>query len=349
MSSTPPPVFALNAHARYACRHSGACCSAGWAIPVEAPQRAVLRRDLLLPMANGACEFHDGDAHRCRVQRDFGEALLPRSCYHFPRRALIDDRGVFVSLSHFCPTAAEMLVTTGDPLRTVVNPPAFPGERDYDGLDGRGAWPPLVKADLLFDLDGYTQWEQHVLTTLSTRGETVGGALRHLAADAECLRGWTPDDGSLADFVARLARRDWPADDARAAWWRYRAFRDLDTYERLLDCVPAGLERPRLTAADREAWATSPRPLPADVFRRYVGARAFGTWAAYEAFGIRTLIAELVVAECVLGVEAVRARQHAADGAVGQAIAAVRAADWLLVHLVDRTALIAWLGEVEAD
>ena len=29
----------------------------------------------------------------CRVHRDHGEAMLPESCYHFPRRALMDARG----------------------------------------------------------------------------------------------------------------------------------------------------------------------------------------------------------------------------------------------------------------
>jgi hypothetical protein len=36
------PVFALSIHADYACRHSGACCSAGWTIPVEPHGRPLL-------------------------------------------------------------------------------------------------------------------------------------------------------------------------------------------------------------------------------------------------------------------------------------------------------------------
>jgi len=31
------PVFALSMHADYQCRHSGACCTADWDVPVEVP------------------------------------------------------------------------------------------------------------------------------------------------------------------------------------------------------------------------------------------------------------------------------------------------------------------------
>src|SRR5262245_18687256 len=36
------PIYALSIHAGYACQRSGACCKAGWSIPVEAPLRVLL-------------------------------------------------------------------------------------------------------------------------------------------------------------------------------------------------------------------------------------------------------------------------------------------------------------------
>ena len=33
----PVPAYCLSIHARYPCAHSGACCTAGWPIPVEPP------------------------------------------------------------------------------------------------------------------------------------------------------------------------------------------------------------------------------------------------------------------------------------------------------------------------
>jgi hypothetical protein len=38
-----------------------------------------------------------------------------------------------------------MLVDDPQALTIVPNPPAFPAARDYEGLDARGAWPPLAR------------------------------------------------------------------------------------------------------------------------------------------------------------------------------------------------------------
>ena len=61
-----PRVFALNLHANYACRHSGACCTAGWAIPVEADRQALLGGEMLLPDAHGACVVLRSDLEAVR-------------------------------------------------------------------------------------------------------------------------------------------------------------------------------------------------------------------------------------------------------------------------------------------
>ncbi|MFN7985813.1 MAG: hypothetical protein U0Q11_28550, partial [Vicinamibacterales bacterium] len=124
-----PRIFALNAHADYACRHSHACCTAGWSIPVEEPKVALLGGQWLLPGDDGACPKLDRQDGLCRVHRDHGELALPDSCRHFPRRSLIDDRGTFVSLSHFCPTAAQLLLEHDAPLAIVEQPAAFPATR----------------------------------------------------------------------------------------------------------------------------------------------------------------------------------------------------------------------------
>jgi len=39
-------VFALSIHADYRCRHSGACCSADWDVPVELPLYRTLNEAL---------------------------------------------------------------------------------------------------------------------------------------------------------------------------------------------------------------------------------------------------------------------------------------------------------------
>lgn len=346
-------IFSLSAHADYTCRHSGACCTADWAIPVEADRRAVLGTEVLRPGDHGGCHFHDRDARRCRVHRDHGDAMLPSACYHFPRRALIDDRGVFVSLSHFCPTAAELLIQSPGPLTIVEMPRAFPADRQYEGLDARGTWAPLVKVDLLFDHQSYARWERYVVTTLDEpEADSAWTGLGTLAATAEYLRGWTPEVGPLEGHVSTLERRAWTATERRDAWRRYERFADLAAYEQLLALVPAGLRVPSLSAKLYEMWTSVDTEVivPPRVTRRYLAAKAFGSWAAYDAFGVRTAIAELALAALVLQVEA--ARVVAGEGQLRALdtpalVEVVRAADWLLVHLVDRPALMTWLGTIE--
>lgn len=346
-----PPVYSLSLHAGYACRHSGACCTAGWPIPVEPSRRPLLGADLLVPDAHGACQFHERTTGLCRIHRDHGEAMLPSSCFHFPRRTLLDERGVFVSLSHFCPTAAALLVSASDPVHIVASPPAFPADREYEGLDGRGAWPPLVKADLLFDLPGYNRWERYLIQSLASAGDSARAVLQDVAAAAERLRDWSSDDGSLDDWIAAVTARPQPVEDTAWAWSRYAPFAQLDAYEHLVSLVPDGLTKREVSDAERRAWTEARSPaVPDAILRRYVAAKAFGSWAAYEAFGLRTMVAELVLAHLVLRVEGVRAGVGR-GGPLDQAglVEAVRAADWLLVHLADRSAVIAWLGQVETS
>lgn len=348
----PTRLFALSIHADYRCRHAGACCTAGWPIPVEPSRQRTLGTHVLVPLADGACRFYDRQHHLCQVHRDHGEAMLPSSCFHFPRRALIDERGVFVSLSHFCPTAARLLVETDGPLRIVESPPAFPANRGYEGLDGRGAWPPLIKTDLLFDLESFDAWERFALDTLADETLVVPSALRRLAAAAEELRAWRPDDGALAARVRHLATRSWTQEELTRAWSRYERFAGLEAYESLCACVPPGLVAPTLSSADRDRWQRESGlvEMPGHVARRYVAAKMFGSWSAYEAFGLRTMVAELVLADVVLRVEAVRGWSRERPPLdVDALVSAVRAADWLLVHLVERPALISWLGAVEHE
>jgi Fe-S-cluster containining protein len=86
-------VLALNIHAGFECRHSGACCTAGWPIPVEsdalgrihsaaASLRPALRLSgplpdgaaaVIAPLPGGACPFFEPDAgRRCAIQRRLG-------------------------------------------------------------------------------------------------------------------------------------------------------------------------------------------------------------------------------------------------------------------------------------
>ncbi len=167
--------FWLNFHLAYRCRHSGACCTAGWPIPVE-PERAILIKKGawladggVLPVnAAGACVFH-GDG--CAVYDN-----RPLSCVHFPYVCMIDPRGVHVTLSHFCPTAAALLFEFDGPIEVVEGPSPVPLLEIPEGLDARESLPPLrvpspglaspISRPTLMSWDEFAQWERDELKTL---------------------------------------------------------------------------------------------------------------------------------------------------------------------------------------
>jgi hypothetical protein len=344
-------VFALNVHASYACRHSGACCRAGWTIPVEPSRRSLIGVEWLLPEPDGACPQFDRPSGLCRVHRDHGEERLPESCYQFPRRALIDPRGTFVTLSHFCPTAAALLVDSEAPLAIVAQPPAFPSGRRYDGLDASGEWPPLLRPDALFDYDSFAAWERYLVHQLGSSAATVTTTLARLAAAAERLRAWRADTGPLLEWTTAVVGDD--REDDPIALQRYAPFLTVDAYRRAVGAVPDGLSAPQLphdyAEADAEliapAWDRHARPV-----LRYLATKAFASWTAYQARGVRAQIAELCLAATVLRVECVRAartHRHPLDRQV--LVEAVRAADHLLVHLADRDRLTTWIGKADLD
>jgi len=342
-------VFSLNVHASYACRHSGACCTAGWSIPVEPHVRSLVRAEWLLPEPDGACPEYDRRSGLCRIHRDHGESSLPSSCHQFPRRALRDDRGTFVTLSHFCPTAAGLLVDFEGPLAVVSDPLSFPSERGYDGMDARGEWPPLLRPDVLFDPESFGLWERYLVEAISNSTDGVDQTLARVASVGERLREWSPDKGPLAAWTSDAIAARFPSSSPTPL--RYAPFDGPDAFVRAAATIPRGLEEralPRhLEEADAQLVAANWNA-SAPVALRYVGARAFASWTAYQSRGVRTQIAELFMTAAVLRVECARAcqaRQSTLDRST--LLDAIRASDLLLVHLADRDALMAWLGEVE--
>src|SRR5687768_17820178 len=107
----------LNFNAAYACRHSGACCTAGWIEPDD----------------KGHCRFHDAHPDGgCTIQRAHGHDAIPRSCQQFPRFATLSPLGTSVTLSAFCPTSASLLFGDG-PFEIIK----VAETRPLEGLDAR--------------------------------------------------------------------------------------------------------------------------------------------------------------------------------------------------------------------
>jgi Fe-S-cluster containining protein len=209
-------TFWLNFHVAYACRHAGACCSSGWPIPVERdrviPIRALAGRQddsWLIPDDNapeevagtlalqpdGHCVFHR--AAGCGVY-----AARPASCAHFPYVCLIDQRGVHVTLSHYCPTAVAMLFEGHEPIEIVDGPSPVSGFDIPEGLDAREALPPLESPSRLMTFEAFAEWE---------RAEVAKGASAPPVAQALALfeqaRFAVPAPWSWAEAPADLERQ----------------------------------------------------------------------------------------------------------------------------------------------
>jgi hypothetical protein len=209
------PTFWLSFHAPYACRHSGACCSSGWDIGIEtvrvpAVSRALAEGRLQAPVEwhravagapdevagtlvteRGHCVFHQ--APGCAIHGSLGHTALPSACQHFPRIALLDSRGVFVTLSHYCPTAASLLFDESGPVAIVEGPPALPNGDVPEGLDARAALPPLETPRRLMGWGDYAAWEGRAVNLLMTASSPQS------ALDMLDPRAPVPSDDTLLD------------------------------------------------------------------------------------------------------------------------------------------------------
>ena len=261
-------IRCLSFHATYRCRHSGACCRAGWTIPFE--DGTVAARSV-----SGACTFLDEESRLCSIHRAGGQRALPVTCRMFPRIVLHDPRGTFVSLSHFCPTAAASLFVDSGPV-TIVEATALAAIGELDGLDARGEWPPLLRPGVLMDFDSYGRWEESAIAGLTSGAISAREALGTVEDATQAISQWTPGDGALIDRVHA-------AFDVRAT-------------------APSGADVP---------------------VKRWLAARLFGAWAAYQGDGLAFTLHHLRT--CLDTFE----EEVAADG---NALEAIRRSDLRILH-----------------
>ncbi len=333
-------VRCLSIHAGYRCRDSGACCTAGWPIPVETDRLDLLRSALasgrlsladgrrglteavdepagapsetpgLLKTNAGACVFYrHAGAGRCAIHRALGHDALPLACRQFPRISLIDPRGVSVTLSHYCPTAASMLDADA-PVSIVERPPGFPADGEYVGLDLREDLPPSLRPDCLMDWEAWWMLEAEAVS-LFARSADPRHALATLGVIVESLRGWRPGEGALTERVRRVV--DGAIIDPRG---HPRALAHEARLREVLAAIPADLqpEARKLTA--------DVAPPSAVMTGNFLAAHAFANWTAHLGEGLRTWLRSIEAAFALV--------------ALGYG---VRQADLLLRHLADPHAL----------
>jgi Fe-S-cluster containining protein len=302
----------LSIHARYACAHAGACCTAQWPIPAEQPLIDAVRRRMvpvtgtpfeIVSAANGsrlsivattedgACVFFEPGAGRlCAIHRTAGPRLLPSACRNFPRIALRDPRGVFVTLSHYCPTAARLLLLEQD-LAIVDAPPSITLDGEVEGLDATGVLPPLLRPGMLMSLDAYDTWEREAVATLNDRRLPPAEAVAAISAATAAASEWRPGDGDLSAAIEEAFA------DARAAVGNWRPVSRLE-----------------------------------HAVKSFLAAHAFASWAPYQDGGLGAGAAAIQTALEQLDRALPAARPGADTGADDTFITAVRQTDLLLRH-----------------
>ena len=193
-------------------RARGIIPARGRVLPDEGARRGGEPRLIVQTGAGNACSFFDAaGGGLCAIHRDAGPELMPDACRNFPRVALRDPRGTFITLSHACPTAARLLLTAGE-IRRVDAPAGVSLGGAVQGLDASMVLPPLLRPGMLMDLDGYTAWEAHALSVLNAPRYSAAGAVRAIRATTEWARGWHPGQGPLVSRVADAFKRAPPAD-----------------------------------------------------------------------------------------------------------------------------------------
>ena len=356
------PVYALSIHADYRCQHSGVCCSSDWDVPVELPVYrgldAALVKGRLRPAADSAdgsaaliveddmpdeaaamiarttggdCVFYHRGSGLCVVHRDLGHARLPSTCRHFPRLAVRDRRGTFISLTHYCPTAAAMLFRDDVPIEIIEAPPAFP-PADYEGLEVEDdAWPPLLHPRMLMDDATYGAWERHMVSRCADEAIPPESVIATLERDACALRNYTVGAGTLLDAVAAL-----PGDSV-AAPSHVDLGPSLALFAEVRRAVPDDLkpepDEQRLPDVYVDAVAPEWRRWNAPL-KRYLAAKAFASWTAYQGSGLLTVVRGLEAALGLVRVEVARQCRDQGRGLDADLLKeAFRQADFALNHL----------------
>jgi Fe-S-cluster containining protein len=293
-------VACLSFHAAYRCRQSGACCRAGWTIPFDPEERQgvqTLRLDAGLVTSetgsltvaarhpDGTCAFFDEGSHHCAIHDAGGHAALPVSCRMFPRVVLQDGRGTFISLSHFCPTAAALLFdesgNSWPPVGIVDAPPALTDVGPLDGLDAREVWPPLLRPGVMMDLESYSVWERLGIELLTREGVAPDASLDALVSTTARITSWSPGGPEPLEHIVR------------------------ETFGMLT--LPSTVT---LRIQDRAV-------------KRWLAARLFGNWIAYQADGLHAIVRYLQHCLATFTIELQRD---------GRALEAIRRSDLVIVH-----------------
>ena len=343
-------VRALSFHSRYGCQNSGVCCSSGWELAVEENVEvrltsllALRPRDLpngpdgFRPMedppagcrsalravgSTGVCWFRDEPGRTCAIHRDHGAAVLPSACRQFPRVCVLEPDGVSVSLSHYCPTAAGLLFGEVADFGLVAAPPAFPADWPFEGLDARGAHPPLLRPGVLLGFDGLRAFEESAVAVLSR--ESLWPALSTIESAVERIRAWGVAAGPLPELVSQsfaVSGRD-PGAEPRVS----------DPRPVLLGALTEGT-RPAEVLPAFQPGVPAVSGLAEVALRKYLAARLIAAWIMFQGDDLRSVARYLRL--CLDTVFLFESARAAGESEAARWKESIRNADLWIVHYCD--------------
>jgi hypothetical protein len=290
---------------------------------IGAPFEHVTDAGALVAVSDGACVFYEREGGgTCAIHRALGHDALPLACRQFPRVSVRDPRGVSITLSHYCPTAASLLASS-DTIEIVTDSAAFPANGEYVGLDATTSPPPLLRPGVLMDWDTWWDVERRAVASLARNDRAPDAALAVLGGAVERARDWRPSDGPLGAHVAcafdELAAARAPERPRSNAWLGARRALAIDAVPRdLANAIPLPRTNPDV--------APSPPALA-----RFLAAHAFANWTPHLGGGLRAWVRSIEVA-CALAITS-----------------GVRDADLVLRHLIDPREFAARCASAERE
>jgi hypothetical protein len=141
---------------------------------------------------------------------------LTTACRNFPRETLKDPRGIFITMTHCCPTAARQQLHAEE-VAIVDAPPALALNGAVEGLDATAVMPPLLRDGMLMDLEGYSAWEREGLGVLNDRRYSARSALSIISTATADAGAWQPGRETLASRMDHAFGRAREASAADAA------------------------------------------------------------------------------------------------------------------------------------
>lgn len=294
------------------------CCTAGWPIPVEKSRVTAIEETIarnVIPLRvepwllsgadapddvagilaardNGHCVFFEAGRPGCSIHD-----VKPAGCTHFPYLCLIDQRGVHVTLSHYCPTAASLLFEHRGPV-AIVEGHAPTGDDDVEGMDARESLPPACATA--------TVGKPSELTPRLMSWDELSAWERDQIARAK-IDELHVDDVALFNHARAAVPPPWgwpaPPEHLEQVWYSLIA----------------------------PAWPHFEEPLA-----NYAAAKLFASWSLYLGDGVEAAAHSARVASAVLRIETARQCamfRRPLDREL--MIEAIRQSDLLLVHYAD--------------